>query len=113
MTAAVRYFRPIGRAFTLSAGLATTYGSQGYTSTYFGVDGRDAAKTGLSKFKADAGFRDVRMNVSGIVSFSPHWHLGAGVIYSRLIGDAADSPVVEDRGSPDQFYGFVGLAYAW
>ena len=48
-----------------------------------------------------------------IFSFSENWHLGGGVIYSRLLGDAADSPVTDKRGSRDQFFAGIGIAYAW
>lgn len=109
----VKYFQPVSRAITLSGGLSTSYGSDDYMSTYFGVNGADAARSGLSSFDADGGFRDVRANVMAIFSLSPNWHVGAGVVYTRLVGDAADSPVVDDRGSADQLYAGVGLAYAW
>jgi outer membrane protein len=109
----VRYFHPVSRAITLSGGLSTSYGSDDYTSTYFGVDAADAARSGLSFFDADGGFRDVRANVMAIFSFSPNWHVGAGLVYSRLLGDAEDSPVVDDRGSANQLFAGVGLAYAW
>ena len=48
-----------------------------------------------------------------IVSLSQNWHLAGGVIYSRLVGDAADSPVVKDRGSENQFFAGAGVVYAW
>ena len=32
--------------------------------------------------------------------------------FVRLIGDAADSPIV-DAGSPNQISGGLGVAYAW
>lgn len=113
VSASMRYFRPLTKAFTLAAGAATTYASDGYTSTYFGVSAADAAVTGLTPFKADSGFRDVRLNVAGILSFSESWHMVVGAIYSRMLDDAADSPVVDGRGSKDQLFAFVGVAYAW
>jgi outer membrane protein len=33
--------------------------------------------------------------------------------YDRLIGDAADSPIVRLRGSPDQFSGGVALYFSF
>ena len=50
---------------------------------------------------------------SMIFSLSPNWHLAGGLIYSRLVGDAADSPVTDDRGSANQFFAGLGIAYAW
>jgi outer membrane protein len=48
-----------------------------------------------------------------IFSFSENWHLGAGAIYSRLLSDAADSPVTSKRGSKNQIFAGIGVAYAW
>jgi outer membrane protein len=112
-SASARYYEPVSQAITLSLGLATTYGSEDYMSTYFGVDGSDSARSGLSKFDADGGFRDFRVSPMVIFSLSPNWHLAGGVIYSRLLGDAADSPVTNDRGSANQFFAGIGVAYAW
>ena len=113
LSGSVRYFQPVSRPLTLSIGAALTYGNGDYMGTYFGVDAADAASSGLSEFDADGGLRDLRIPVMAIFSFSPKFHLGAGVIYSRLLGDAADSPIVDNRGSRDQFFAGVGFAYAW
>jgi MipA family protein len=113
ITPSVRYFQPLGRAFTLSVGASTTYGSDGYMSTFFSVSPSDAAVTGLNTFNAGNGFRDARVSLMGIFSFSPSWHLGLGAIYSRMLNEAADSPVTDDRGSKNQLFLGLGLAYAW
>jgi outer membrane protein len=57
--------------------------------------------------------RDIRVPLVAIFSFSEKWHVAGGVIYSRLLGDAADSPIVDNRGSEDQFFAGIGIAYAW
>jgi outer membrane scaffolding protein for murein synthesis (MipA/OmpV family) len=98
---------------TLSIGATVTYGSSDYMQTYFGVDSNNAARSGLSQFSAGSDLRDVRIPVMAIYSLSPNWHLSGGLIYSRLLGDASDSPVVDDRGSSDQLYAGLGVAYAW
>lgn len=109
----VRAWHPIGQYFEMGVGLATSYGSSDYMSTFFGIDAADAASSGLSGFDPDDGFRDVRFTTVLVTSLSPHWHIGAGLLYSRLIDDAADSPVVDDRGSADQFIFGAGFAYSW
>ncbi|MDG4551498.1 MAG: MipA/OmpV family protein [Candidatus Contendobacter sp.] len=48
-----------------------------------------------------------------MLHLSPQWHLGAGVMYSRLVGDAADSPIIAERGSKNQSIYGVGALYAW
>ena len=113
ISAGARYWKPVTLPLTLSIGATVTYGSSDYMQTYFGVDSNNAARSGLSQFTADSGLRDVRIPIMVIYSFNPNWHLTGGVVYSKLLGDASDSPVVDDRGSSDQLYAGVGVAYAW
>ncbi len=113
ISAGARYFQPVARPLTLSIGATVTYGSGDYMQTYFGVDSNNAARSGLSQFSAGSGLRDVRFPIMAIYSLSPNWHLSGGLVYSRLLGDASDSPLVDDRGSSDQLYAGLGVAYAW
>lgn len=108
-----RYFQPVSRPLTLSFGAALTYGNSDYTQTYFGVDADNASRSGLRQFDADSGLRDFRVPLMAIYSFNTRWHLAGGLVYSRLLGDAADSPVTDDRGSENQLFIGIGLAYAW
>ena len=84
-----------------------------YMDTYFGVSEKDSDRTELPVFKADNGIRDVRVIPSVVVHFSPQWHAGIGVRYSRLLNDAEASPIVDDRGDPNQWIYGLALAYAW
>jgi MltA-interacting protein MipA len=64
-------------------------------------------------YDEDAGFRDVRLTLGLLVPVTEHWLVGAGVMFMRLIDNAADSPIVDDAGSPNQIRGGLGVAYAW
>ena len=113
VTGSMRYYKPVLRPLTLSIGASLTYGSSDYMDTYFGVNSGNVGSSGLSSYDADAGLRDFRVPLMAIFSFSESWHVGGGVIYTRMLGNAADSPVVDDRGSKNQFYAGLGVAYAW
>ncbi|MGF1463829.1 MAG: MipA/OmpV family protein, partial [Maricaulaceae bacterium] len=69
-----------------------------------------AAASGLDVFDAGAGFRDV--GLSSVLSYqlSKRWSLNSVVSYSRLIGDAADSPIVTEEGSPNQVFFGMNVA---
>ena len=67
-----------------------------------------ASAAGLPVFDADAGIKDVVFGLSSDVPVTPDWTLKLGGRYTRLLGDAAESPVVEDE---DQFSGSIGLTY--
>jgi len=105
--------QPVARMVTLAGGGALSYGSGNYMEQYFGVTPADAVASGLPAYQPGAGVRDVRGWATAVLSLSLRWHLAAGVMYARLVGEAADSPLVALEGSKNQWvYGAAAL-YAW
>ena len=104
---------PVFKALTLVGGAAATYGSASYMNTYFGVTPADAQASGLSVYQAEAGLRDVRGWLVALVHLSPRWTIGAGVVYSRLLDEAGQSPIVSERGSRDQWIFGAGGMFLW
>ncbi len=49
----------------------------------------------------------------GFFHLNENWHLGGSAMYQRLLGDAEDSPVVDDRGSANQIFGGLAILYSW
>ncbi|HSO81674.1 MipA/OmpV family protein [Thiocapsa sp.] len=107
------YMQPVARPLTLAAGLGMTYASDNYMNEYFGVTQQDAFNSGLPAYAAGAGARDVRGWVTGVFHLGPQWHLATGVLFARLLSDAADSPIVSERGSENQWIYGASLLYAW
>ena len=105
--------QPVAPQVTLAGGAAFTYGSGNYMDEYFGVTPNDSLASGLPVYVPGAGMRDVRAWATAFYHLTLQWHVGAGVMYSRLVGDAADSPIVADRGSPHQWIYGAGALYAW
>jgi outer membrane scaffolding protein for murein synthesis (MipA/OmpV family) len=75
---------------------------------FFSVNAQQAARSGFNAYDADAGIKDVYLGLNADIPLSQQWSLKMTGMYSRLIGDAADSPIVE---SEDQFFGGLGLTY--
>ena len=74
-------------------------------SSYFGVAATNAARSGLERYDADEGFKDIAVSASPTYAFSERWSVaGCGHCAPRL-GDAEDSPIVDDRGDANQFVG--------
>lgn len=92
----------------LTAIFGATYADQEYMDAYFGITAAQAANSSLAAFDADAGIKDVYLQLTGDIALTDRWALKLIGRYSRLLGDAADSPVVE---SEDQFYGGLGVTY--
>ena len=99
--------------FLLGAFAAVTWGSDNYMNTYFGISPSGAAAIGLSTFDADAGVRDVSGGLIAMVPLSDKLVAGAGIVYSQLLGDAADSPIVDTRGDSRQLIYGIGFAYGF
>lgn len=80
-----------------------------YHDRYFGVTPAVAGVTGLPALDPDGGV----YAVGGVANFTRrlgrNWGVQAYAGYDRLVGDAADSPIVRGFGSRDQFSGGGGL----
>jgi MipA family protein len=97
--------RPLHGGATLTLRAGATYADDEYMDNYFGVSG---SAIGLSDFDPDSGFKDVYIEVGLKADLDERWSLRSSLRYSHLIGDAADSPIVE---TDNQFEGLLGLTY--
>ena len=96
------YHLPINEEWSALFIAYTTWADSDYMDTYFGIDRADSNRSGLKKYNADSGIKDVGFVVP--VTFSPfeHWSFMGALGYKRLVGDAEDSPVVK-KGDENQF----------
>ncbi len=84
-----------------------------YADTYFGITPGVAAVTGLPAYDPDGGVRAIGL-IAGVThqitrSFGIYGYAG----YDRLVGDAADSPIVQQFGSEDQFSAGLALFFTF
>jgi outer membrane scaffolding protein for murein synthesis (MipA/OmpV family) len=104
--------RPVPR-LGLSGLVSTSVVSDDYAGAFFSVSDRGAAASGLDAFDAEGGFRDVSGAVIATWSFTRSWGVVGIARVSQLVGDAADSPVVDDEGDATQLFGGLALSYAF
>jgi outer membrane protein len=104
---------PLSKSVFVGAGAGVSYASSDFMQTYFEVTPQGAAASGLPVFEPGSGVKSAYAWPAVIVRLSDRWVGGAGVFYQRLLNDAADSPIVDQRGDADQFTGGIGLAYTW
>ncbi len=92
-------------------GPRTTFADSNYMSTYFSVRPIESigSRGRLAAFDADGGFKSVGVAASARYEFRPDWFLNANAAYERMVGDAADSPIVK-VGSENQFFAGIGLS---
>lgn len=91
--------------------ISSTWSNEDYTQAYFGITREQALASGLREFTAKAGVKDAGASVSLHYLMSEHWRISGRLAYRRLLGDAADSPLVEDQGSPNQASAALFVSY--
>ena len=73
-----------------------------YATAYFGVTPAQSAAAGLPVYTAGGGVYSYGLGGTAILPLDDRWTLVAFASYEKLAGDAADSPLVQLRGSEDQ-----------
>jgi len=105
-------FSPVEKLH-LGIDLSATYASGNYNDTYFSVDAGNAARSGLSQYDADGGLKDVGVSVNAMYQLTEHWGLIGIAKVTQLVGDAADSPIVDDEGSATQALFVTGVVFSF
>ena len=117
VTPNLQYFTPLSRKTAIAAFVSADHVGNGYMDSYFNITPADSAASGLPVYHGRAGWKNVTLGLAGTVAISGDllhgWKLVGGGTYSRLVGDAAASPVVRDVGTPNQWLGAIGVAYTF
>jgi MipA family protein len=81
----------------MTAGPGVVWADEDYAMTFFGVTPEQAARSTLPAYQAGSGWNAVRFGVGAGYRIDARWTLGSRVSISRIVGDAADSPITRDR----------------
>ena len=98
---------PFKKPFVFVA-LGTTWASDDYMESFFGVNRKQSERSGLRTYNADAGIKDVSISLISGHNFTNRWRIGGKIEYKRLVGDAADNPIIDDK---DQFLAGISFSY--
>lgn len=82
-----------------------------YNRSFFGISAAQSRRSGLPAYDAHGGLNSADLALTGIYGLTDRVSLVGLAAYSRLLGDAADSPLVKDEGSPNQFAVGLFLTY--
>jgi outer membrane protein len=105
--------------WTLSGGTRVTMQTAKAVSPYFSVTAAQSASSvvsglpALPVYNAGGGLYSYGAGTKVQYTFNPQWSTHAFVEYERLTGSAADSPLVIQRGSPNQFTFGLGTTYSF
>jgi len=104
---------PLSPRMRGSVRASTTWADDTYMGNVFGISAAQSARSGMRTHNAGAGIKDVGLAFSLSYGLTESWSVSGRVAYSRLLGDAADSPIAADRGAKNQVGTFLTVAYGF
>jgi outer membrane scaffolding protein for murein synthesis (MipA/OmpV family) len=108
---------PLSRRTYFGASLSADFVSSRYADYYYSVSPAEGLAAGLPAYDADGGMKNWKLsaliNQSITGDLTHGFSVFAAGSYSHLLGDIADSPIVDDRGSTSQWQAALGLAYTF
>ncbi|MBT8427698.1 MAG: MipA/OmpV family protein, partial [Erythrobacter sp.] len=117
----VTYFTPLSRATAASLSLSTTFVDDNFADYYYSVPTINTLLPDpdvLPGFQAEGGMQSYGVNLllahdlSGDVTDGGLSLVGIGG-WSKLVGDAADTPFTSIRGDNDQYFIALGVGYTF
>lgn len=91
-------------------GIFTTLANSHTMRAFYGVSNDESTRSVYAPHKASTGFQDAGVHVGVTQQLAEGFSLNAMVTYTRLVKDAADSPIVQDE---DQWSGGAFLTYSF
>jgi MipA family protein len=82
-----------------------------FQSTFFSITPAEAASGIFMPYRASGGLNSAGMDATARYALTENFSVRAFAEWDRLLGDAADSPLVKLRGSADQVTAGAGGAY--
>jgi len=114
----ISYASPLGKAFVLQVQTGIEFVDDSFADYYFSVTPAQRLASGLPAFTATGGLN--RIGTLAILNYDLSgnaldggWSVFATGGYSRLLGDAADTPYTRLRGSANQFITGLGVGYTF
>jgi len=99
-TVGAKYRTNLSERVTLWSGVQVGYGNARFNDTYFGVTEPESVASGFPAYAPGGGINEAALTLEARYLLTPDTALVGEVQYGKLIGDAADSPVVQDEYQP-------------
>lgn len=114
----VSFLTPVSRAAAVVLSVSADHVSDNYNDYYFSVTPGGSLASGLPAYQARGGFKSV--GAYALFTYDLNGDITDGGLavyalanYSRLLGDAKNSPITSIRGSANQFIGGIGLGFTF
>ena len=102
-----------GDRYVFSIGPRLLFSNARYQRAYFEITPEAALATGLPEYRPSGGIYGVAAASGLSFQFTPRFGMFGYARFERLVGDAADSPIVRELGSRNQLSGGLGLNYTF
>ncbi|MGB6241733.1 MAG: MipA/OmpV family protein [Castellaniella sp.] len=112
MVAHARLAYPLfaGDRLHFTPSIATSWATEKYMDSYFGITAGESYRSGLAQYQPTSGFKDVSARMAFNYALTERLSLMGSVGVIRLVGEAADSPLVEQK---TQTYTLIGGSYSF
>ncbi len=109
----LRYRGLVTERLILQVGPFATYASEAFVDAYYGVSPPASTLSGLPVFDPDAGWKDVGFAFNSRYKFTDNWNINITLSGRRFLGDAEESPIIEQQGARTTAFGGAALAYSF
>ncbi len=104
------YVDRVGR-LSYSIGPRLSFGSSDFMHTYCGINRQQSVSTGLAQYEADGGVNSWGIGGSAVLPLGNVMALTLFTGFDRIGKQAADSPLIRQRGDQNQFSIGLGFGY--
>jgi outer membrane protein len=105
--ASLSYPFQVSSRFMLAPTIGTTWADRKYNDRYFGVTAAESLASGLPRFAAGSGFKDISGSLTASYRLTDRMSLTATGSMSSLLSDVKDSPIVEKKTQPSGVLAFT------
>ena len=114
----IGYTRPFGPGIRFQTSIGAQFVDDSFADYYYTVTPAQSAATGLPLFNADGGLNSVSSTTTVAFDLDGNGLNGGLSVftilgYTRLIGDAKNTPFTSIRGDANNFIGGLGIAYTF
>ena len=96
-----------GERWTMWVGAEAKYGDSKFNDTYFGVSEGESVTSGYDAYEPGGGINAASARFEARYSLTDSTAVIGEVKYTRLLGDTADSPLVEKKSQPSIRLGVI------
>lgn len=108
MVGGLGYRKPIGERTTIRFGAQATFADGDAQRQFYGVTAAQSARSGNARYKPTGGAQSLDFSAGGDYAVTENWVAVGTLGVTALMGDAADSPLVERKTA---LTGMFGAAY--